>query len=60
MKVVFNPITGLFDLIGMTPEEMEAYLKLNQTTPQHITDGAPVFDEGLAVEENKWISLDGG
>jgi hypothetical protein len=59
MKVVFNPITGLFDLIGMTTEEMEAYLKIDQTTPQNIINGAPQFDKGLVIKENEWVNLDG-
>lgn len=59
MKIVFNPITGLFDMIGMTAEELEAYLKLDQTTPQIIENGAPQFNDGLVIKEEKRIYLDG-
>ena len=36
-----------------------AYLKLNQTVPQHVVSGSPEFDEGLTIKENKWLYLDG-
>jgi hypothetical protein len=54
-----NPITGKLDLIGMTPTEIEAYLKLDQTTPQNVINGAPQFDEGIVIKAAKRLYLDG-
>lgn len=36
-----------------------AFVALDQTTVQHIINGAPQFDEGLTVKKDKWVNLDG-
>jgi len=35
------------DKVGMTSAEKAAYLKLDQTTPQTVVDGAPIFEDGV-------------
>lgn len=35
------------------------YLKLDQSTIQHIINGTPQFDEGITVSKDKFIFLDG-
>jgi hypothetical protein len=59
MELVFNAVTGRFDLIGMTATEVEAYLKLDQTISQTVINGAPQFNEGITIKEEKRIYLDG-
>jgi hypothetical protein len=54
-----NPITGRFDLVGMTGTEVEAYLKLNQTTHQHVVSGTPHFDKGIAIKSGEKLVFDG-
>lgn len=54
-----NPLTGKFDMIGMTATEIASYLKLDQTTPQNVTGGAPQFDEGITIKSDKRIYMDG-
>ena len=49
-----NPITGELDLIGMTPAEAAAYLKLDQTTPQTIENGLPIFEDGISIYNANW------
>ena len=34
-------------------------LHLDQTTPQTVISGAPQFNEGITIKENKRIYLDG-
>ena len=36
----------------------DEYLKLDQTTPQTVENGAPQFDEGIEITEGKRIYLD--
>ena len=49
---VFNPFTGELDFVG-SDEELAAYvatfLKLDQSTPQHVVNGAPRFDGEAAL-----------
>lgn len=40
-------------------EAFDDYLKLDQTTPQTVENGAPQFDEGIEITEGKRIFLDG-
>jgi len=40
-----NPFTGKFDDVGKD-------LKLDQTTPQTVTGGAPIFNAGLRSNGN--------
>ena len=47
----FNPFTQTFDYT-LSSSEIQAisnalYLKLDQTTPQTVINGAPIFDAGL-------------
>jgi hypothetical protein len=35
------------------------FLKLDQTTPQHVTVNAPIFDEGITVKAGSRITFDG-
>jgi len=58
-SIVFNPLTSKFDLVGMTSEEVDAYLKLDQTTPQSVINGKPKFQEGIEIKAGKRLYLDG-
>jgi hypothetical protein len=40
-------------------EDIDGVLKLDQTTPQNVTGGSPVFDEGLTIKADKKLYLDG-
>lgn len=44
---------------GMTSTEKEAYLKLDQTTPQTVDNGAPHFDKGLIIKAGEKLIFDG-
>ena len=55
----FNVFTGKFDLIGMTDAEKEAYLKLDQTSPQSVINGSPKFQKGLRIKAGEKLILDG-
>lgn len=50
-------------MVGQTTADIAAndllYLKLDQTTHQHIDNGAPHFDEGIEVKAGKRLYLDG-
>ena len=35
------------------------YLKLDQTIPQTVINGAPQFNVGIVIKENQWVYLDG-
>ena len=35
------------------------YLKLDQTTVQHVINDAPQFDKGITVKADEWLYLDG-
>ena len=59
MQIKLNPLTGKFDIVGMTDAEIAAYLKLDQTTPQTVINGAPQFNEAIVIKEDKWVYLDG-
>lgn len=59
MQIVFNPISGTFDLVGMTQAQANAYLKLDQTIIQHVINNPPQFDEGITIKRDKRVYLDG-
>ena len=44
---------------GMTTAEKGAYLKLDQTTPQTVDNGAPHFDGGLIIKSGQKLIMDG-
>jgi hypothetical protein len=64
-----NPSTGNLDKIGKSSSDITEddlrYLKLNQTTPQTIINGTPIFNVGLksnddvTIKADKKIYLDG-
>ena len=35
------------------------FLKLDQTTVQHVINDAPQFDKGITVKAGEWLYLDG-
>lgn len=37
MEIQFNVLSNRFDIVGMTAAEVDAYVKLDQTTPQTTT-----------------------
>lgn len=43
MPAKVNPFTGKLDLVS----DVSGYLKLDQTTPQTITNGSPIISEGI-------------
>ena len=59
MEIKLNALTGKFDLVGMTSTELGAYLKLDQTTPQDIDNGAPTFNKGLIIKAGEKLYFDG-
>ena len=59
MELNFNPLTKKFDLVGMTDTELAAYLKLDQTTHQHIINDAPHFDKGTIIKAGEKLIFDG-
>ena len=59
-KLMFNPITGLFDLVGMTAAEKAAYVEIagdtmsgNLTLPVMIATGTGTSQFNGAVEFNE-------
>ena len=59
MKLVFNAVTGKFDLVGMTAEEVAQYvLKAGDTMTGELTIN-PSTDEALTVQSGKRIVFDG-
>jgi hypothetical protein len=54
-----NPITGKIDMVGMTATEIAAYLKLDQTTHQHVINDAPRFDGGIVLKSGQKLIFDG-
>jgi len=65
----FNPFTGKLDLVS--EEDLSGYFLLNQSTPQTVTGGSPIFDGGLSIGDgqsltfvdgagNKTITMAGG
>jgi len=57
-QLKLNPITGKFDLIGMTSTEINAYLKLDQTTPQRVINDAPTFGKGIRIKAGEKLYFD--
>ena len=55
LKPVFNPFTGKLDFTVHHDE----YLKIDQTTPQTVINGAPIFNEGLVIKAGAKIIFDG-
>lgn len=56
MPLTINPITGKPDIIGLTTISADArYLMLDQSIPQTIINGSPIFGEGLTVSDNKFV-----
>jgi len=49
MAYAFNVFTGKFDILGMTSAEQAAYLKLDQSTPQTVSNGQPIFGQGIKI-----------
>lgn len=58
MQLVLNAITGKFDIVGMTSAEVSAYLKLDQTTPQTVINGAPIFNVGVELKDDSILTSD--
>jgi len=44
MKLTFNPITGKFDYVSTADDFATDFLKLDQTTPQTIENGFPLYE----------------
>jgi hypothetical protein len=59
MKLNINPHTGKHDALGMTAMEQAAYLKLDQTVPQTVIAGAPIFYKGIVIKSGEKLVLDG-
>ena len=58
-----NPATGDLDKIGQTASDIISndgrYLKLDQSTPQTVINGAPVFARGLILVSGQRLVFDG-
>lgn len=53
MPYKINPFTSKFDDITLDTTAGDArYLKLDQTTPQTVSGGAPIFGAGLKANSN--------
>lgn len=50
---IFNPFTGNLDWTI----SLDDYLKIDQTTPQTVENGAPTFDQGIKVTKDNYIVL---
>ena len=66
MPYVFNPYSNKHDNNGYSLSTLDArYLLLNQSTPQTVINGAPIFDAGLKANDDiiilagKKLVLDG-
>jgi hypothetical protein len=66
MATTFNPFTGNPDYITLdTVAGDSRYLKLDQTTPQTIISGTPIFNVGIksndavVIKAEKLLILDG-
>jgi hypothetical protein len=62
MPYVFNPLTGKLDYYKKETDpvwesEKSGYFKLDQTTPQTVENGAPVFDKGIEITKDNYIVL---
>ena len=56
----YNPIENAFDIAGISQGKADIrYLSLDQTTPQTIENGAPIFDAGIKVGDFLTVSDDG-
>ena len=57
-----NVMTGNLDKIGQTTSDQTEndarYLKLDQTTPQTVDNGAPIFNKGLEIAANQRVYVD--
>ena len=59
MKLVFNAVTGKFDLVGMTAAEVAQYvLKAGDIMTGELTI-RPSTDEALTIQEGKRLVFDG-
>lgn len=47
MAYVLNPFTTKLDATRSNAELDARYLKLDQTTPQTVVDGIPIFEDGI-------------
>lgn len=61
LRPIATDSTGQVKIIGALSQSQAdaSFLKLDQTTPQHITSGSPIFDEGITIASGKKIYLDG-
>jgi len=57
--LVVNPVTGKLDVVNDADAYDGVYLKLDQTASQNVINGAPQFDEGITIKEDKKVYLDG-
>ena len=57
MKVTFNPTTAELDFVG-SGGTTGSYLKLDQSSPQTITDGTPTFQDGEKVQKLNLTNTD--
>lgn len=57
-KSILNPITGKFDFVLSESELNALYLKLDQTTPQAVDNGAPILNKGLRIKAGEKIYFD--
>lgn len=55
----FNAITGKLDLVSSVTDLDGRYLKLDQTTDQHVINGLPQFDNGITIKKDQRVYLDG-
>ena len=57
-KYTYNPFTEKLDNVSLDTTAANAlYLKLDQTTHQHVINGAPRFDSGIFIgnDDTKFI-----
>jgi len=65
LKTRYNPFTANLDKVGfelvadLTDVLNAIYLKLDQTTPQTVENGAPLFKQGLVIAKDERIYFDG-
>ena len=56
LKLRFNPFTGNLDYVS--EEDLSGYFKLDQTTPQTVINGVPIFDQGISANDRFLVTYD--
>ena len=50
----WNPFTNKLDRYGDSTGSAGPFLKLDQSTPQSVENGLPIFEEGISIGNANW------